>query len=160
MTRLVVALTFVAAFVSSPAFAQTSLRSPNGKLCDSGAATYQAAVAKGDADAMFCMGVLHSNVGTDVARDDVQATQWFIKAADAGQPSGMFLTGVAFWSGRGISQDMVEAYKWLDLSAKLGNKSAITARDGLARVLSPQKIGEAQLRAADWEKAFQKRKKS
>jgi len=159
MTRLVVALTLSAASISSVALAQTPPR-PSKKLCGSNAATYLTAAEKGDADAMFCMGVKHSNSGTDVARDDVQATQWFMKAADAGQPSGMFLTGVAFWSGRGISQDMVEAYKWLDLSVKLGNKSAVTARDGLTRALSPQKIGEAQQRAADWEKGFQKRKKS
>ena len=159
MNRLVVALALFAASISSVALAQTPAPSSK-KLCGSDVATYLAAAQKGDGDAMFCMGVKHSNSGTEVTRDDVQATRWFMKAADAGHPGGMFFTGVAFWSGRGISQDTVEAYKWLDLSAKLGSQSAITARDGLTRVLSPQNIGEAQQRAADWENGFQKRKKS
>ena len=159
MNRLVVALTLVAAFVSSTAFAQASLRSPNGRLCDNGVATYQGAAAKGDADAMFCMGVLHSNVGTGVARDDVQASRWFIRAADAGQSGGMYLAGIAFWSGRGVKEDKIEAYKWLDLSAKSGVQGAINSREGLTRVLSAQQIAEAKRRETEWEKDFQKRKK-
>lgn len=159
MNRLVLTLALAAASVPS-AVAQTP-QSPKPKgWCGYDAATYLTPAQKGDADAMVCMAVKHSNVGTGVRQDDAEATRWFVKAADAGHPSGMFFAGVAFWSGRGIARDMVEGYKWLDLSAKLGHTSAVTAREGLTRVLTPQQIDEAKKREADWEKDFQKRKKS
>jgi len=121
-----------------------------------------AASKKGDADAMVCMGIKYYNVGTDVQPSDAEAAVWLRKAADSGHASGMFWTGIAYWSGRGIEQDMVEAYKWLDLSTKFREKNqpATTALEGITRVLSPGQIAEAKRREADWEREFQKRKKS
>ena len=164
MHRLTAALTLAALTMSTAAMAQTPSKFSTKKWCDSDVAELLAAAEKGDPDAMLCMGVKHSNKGTQVPKDDVEATRWFIRAADAGQPTGMFMAGVAFWSGRGIAQDMVEAYKWLDLSVRFNNEKnrhpALTAREGLTRVLSRQQITEAKKREADWEKEFQKRKKS
>ena len=123
----------------------------------------------GDSEAMLWLGVRYSNgpqatTPKGYQKDPVQAAIWYQKAADAGQASGMFFTGTAFWGGRGVAQDFVEAYKWLDLSAKHGNATerdrAVSARDGLARVMTPQQITEAKDREASWEKDFQQKKRS
>jgi hypothetical protein len=108
------------------------------------------------------MGIKYANVGTEVPHDNVQAAQWFLRAADAGQAFGMYMSGMARWSGRGVEQDMVEAYKWLDLSIKFTPEKSppvLTALEGLTRVLSAHQIADAKKREADWERAFHKRKK-
>ena len=164
MNRLTVALILLALTLSTGVMAQTSAKFSSKRWCDSDVSELLAAAEKGDSDAMLCMGVKHSNKGTEVPKDDVEATRWFIKAADAGQPTGMFMTGVAFWSGRGIAQDMVEAYKWLDLSVKFNTEKnrhpALTAREGITRVLTSKQVAEAKKRGAEWEKEFQIRKKA
>ena len=158
--NLIVALISAAVCITSAA--AQSAPQPGQRWCDTDAKVLLADARKGDGGAMLCMGVKYSN-GSQVPRDDAQATSWFRRAADAGQPSGMFFVGVAFWSGRGVPQDMVEAYKWLDLSAKYGNDSerdrSTGARDSLARVLSSGQISDAKMRAAEWEREFRKRKK-
>ena len=159
MSRLVVALTLGGLAVPPIASAQASSMFLPVKCREIDAPTVLAFAEKGDAHAMFCMAIKHRN-GQQV--DDVQATRWFLKGAEAGHPPSMFHAGVAVWSGRGIAQDMVEGYKWLELSVKLGSgkdHGALTAREGLARVLSPEQITEARKRAADWEKVFQQRRK-
>lgn len=159
MNRLVVALTAITVSVGTIDFAQTASAA---NVCENDVPLLMAASTKGDADAMVCIGIKYSNYGSQVPRDDVKATQWFIKAADAGQAMGMFMAGVALWSGRGIEKDMVEAHKWLDLSTRFSdrNQPAQTALDGLTRVLSPQQVAEAKKRVADWERNFAKRKES
>ena len=161
MNRLV-AITLIAVGISSATFAQSKPTSARNS-CSSDVFAVLAAAKKGDADAMACMGIKYYNVGTGVRPSDTEAFVWMHKAADAGQAGGMFFTGIAFWSGRGIEQDMVEAYKWLELSIKFSpekNQPAATALEGITRVLSPQQIAEAKKREADWERDFQKRKKS
>ena len=162
MNRVVVALTLVAVGLWSGALAQQTTH-PSQKYRDTDVPTLLAAAKAGDADAMVWLGIRYSNSGTQVPRDEVQATQWYLKAANAGQAFGMFMSGLAFWSGRGVKRDVVEAYKWLDLSTKFTtekNQPALTALEGLTRVLSPEQISEAKKREAGWEKDFQKRKKS
>jgi S1-C subfamily serine protease len=53
------------------------------------------------------------------------------------------------WDGRGTPQDYVEAYKWLNLAAASGQlPSAGENRNGLAKLMTPIQIAEAQRRAA------------
>ena len=161
MNRLVVALILGALSFPPVALAQAPATFSIIKCRDTDVRTVLAFAENGDADAMLCMALKYAN-GKHVPHDDAQATRWYIKGAEAGQPRSMFFAGVAFWAGRGVTQDMVEGYKWLDLSIKLsGGKDhgALTAQEGLTRVLSAQQITEAKKRASDWEKAFQARKK-
>jgi TPR repeat protein len=76
----------------------------------------------------------------------------------------MFHLGVMHWSGRGVRQDFVEAFKWLDLaSVHASGASAAenaSARDSLARVMSAERIAEARKRAHDWQTAHDLRKKT
>jgi hypothetical protein len=164
VNRFVVALALGALVVPAVALAQSPDKFSPVKCRETDATTVLAFAEKGDPEAMFCMAIKYRN---RQQVDDVQATRWFLNGAEAGHPGSMFHAGVAVWSGRGIAQDKVEGYKWLDLSVKLSSidkrpyavHGPLTAQDGLTRVLSPQQIAEAKKRAADWEKAFQTRKK-
>jgi hypothetical protein len=74
----------------------------------------------------------------------------------------MFMLGVCYWAGRGVPEDLVEAYKWIDLAALYATDrdqdTANNSRVALARVMSPAMIEDAKKRARDWQAAFEKRK--
>lgn len=163
MRRFLVAVAFIGIGLSLTVSAQTQSKLSQ-KYRNADAPTLFAAAKAGDSQAMLWLGVKYSNYKQVVPKDDVQATAWFRKAADAGEPGGMYWTGVAFWSGRGVAKDMVEAYKWIDLSARYGDVAlrdqANGVLDGLNRAMTAQMISDAKTREAVWVRDFEKRKKS
>jgi TPR repeat protein len=123
---------------------------------------YRKAAELGNGRAMLQLGFLHEN-GGELPKSDEQAVAWFRRAVDSGNESAMFHLGVMYWAGRGAPQDLVEAYKWLDLASTYASGASVaqnaSARDSLARVLSPQQIDEARKRARDWQAAHELPKK-
>ena len=120
------------------------------------------ALREGDADLMLRLGYMHANVDGPVPYDEAQAAQWFRKAGDLGQTRAMYSLAMCYWSGRGVAQNYVEAYKWLELVAarSVGPEKewASTARVGIARVMSPAMVEEARKRARAWHPVSEKRK--
>ena len=95
-------------------------------------------------------------------QDSGKATVLFRQAADLGSGEAMFSLGVSYWAGRGVSEDLIEAYKWLDLAATYASNrekdTAVQARNALARVLTPSQIEDAKKRAQAWQIGFENRK--
>ena len=58
--------------------------------------------------------------------------------------------------GRGVVQDYVLAHMWNNIAAAKGNDSAKEKRDGVAKLMSPSQIAEAQKLARDCEKKYYK----
>jgi len=58
--------------------------------------------------------------------------------------------GIMYMDGTGISQDNVEAHKWLNLSAAQGDTDARIFRDWLAKKMTLDQIPEAQKLAREW----------
>ena len=77
--------------------------------------------------------------------------QWFRKAADQGDASAQFNLGVMYANGSGTAGDLIEAYKWLTLAAAAAKgdeqQRYATARDTLARSMTPEQLSQARLRA-------------
>src|SRR4051794_7945623 len=76
---------------------------------------YKAAIAlwrpladKGDADAMFNVGILYDN-GKGVPHDAAEAARWFRKAAEQGQSKAQFNLAVDYATGEGVAKDEAEA---------------------------------------------------
>jgi Sel1 repeat/TIR domain len=85
---------------------------------------YEKAAAKGDASAMFNLGVLYHN-GQGVAQDYVKAREWYEKAAAKGEASAMFNLGVLYDNGFGVAQDYAKARAWYEKAAAKGQASAM-----------------------------------
>jgi hypothetical protein len=117
----------------------------------------------GSTAGMVQLGMLHENVGSGVPHDESQAAAWYRKAADLGDTSAMYRLGILYWAGRGVSQDCVEAYKWLNLAAAHENgearKRSADARDSVAKKMPPHLIADALQRQQAWQAAFETRKK-
>ena len=54
--------------------------------------------------------------GRGVPRDDAEAIEWFLKAADQGFAPAQINLGVLYERGQGVPEDFVQGYKWLSLS--------------------------------------------
>ena len=52
--------------------------------------------------------------------------------------------------GQGVSQDLVQAYKWYSLAATNGDKPAAELRDATAQQMTPAQIAEGQKLALEW----------
>ena len=86
----------------------------------------------------------HYHKGIGVAQDDLQAVQWWHKAAEQGLAESQQGLGWAYANGRGVDEDPVEAYRWYDRAARNGDE---TAREGLletARRLSPEQLRQLE----------------
>ena len=78
---------------------------------------------KGDADAMFYLGVFYE-YGTDVLMDETEAAKWFLKAAEKGHSKSQHSLGLQYVEGHGVPKDEAEAVKWYQKAAAQGQVGA------------------------------------
>lgn len=85
----------------------------------------------GNADAEELIGVMYA-LGLGVARDDVRAFDWYLRASLKGHPGAQSGLGWYYELGRGLpAPDLVRAYLWYALSAIGGD---VDAPDSLAEI--------------------------
>jgi hypothetical protein len=80
---------------------------------------------QGDALAQYNLGVLYRK-GRGMPQDDVQARQWFEKAAAQGQAKAQFNLGTLYFNGEGVKKDYQQALRWFRLAADQGEALAQT----------------------------------
>lgn len=71
-------------------------------------------------------------------------------AALDGAPDALYELGLNYCNGRGVPIDLIEAHKWLSLSAARGNAAARSLRAELSEEMTRADIGLAQRRAREW----------
>ncbi len=81
--------------------------------------------------------------GKGVGKDPTEAVKWFRKSAMQGGEDGQLFLGLAYRQGQGIEKDYVQAYKWLDLVAARGNSKAVSAREEVSRLMTPEQLAQA-----------------
>ncbi len=59
-----------------------------------------------------------------VEQDYKKALEWYEKAADLGNTSGMNQIGYLYYYGSGVEQSNEKALEWFDKAAALGNEKA------------------------------------
>lgn len=77
---------------------------------------YQA--QKGNAVAMYKIGIFYYFGLRGVRRDHVKALSWFSKAVDKGEPRSMELLGEIYARGAGVQRNYTKALEWLTLASK------------------------------------------
>uniref|UniRef100_A0A7N0TKJ5 ERAD-associated E3 ubiquitin-protein ligase component HRD3A n=1 Tax=Kalanchoe fedtschenkoi TaxID=63787 RepID=A0A7N0TKJ5_KALFE len=78
---------------------------------------YQA--LKGNADAMYRVGVFHCFGLRGLQRDHQKALSWFSKAAEKGDSRAMELLGEFYARGVGVERNYTKSYEWLTQASKL-----------------------------------------
>ncbi len=61
-----------------------------------------------------------------------------------------FRIGLMYGAGRGVAQDLVQAYAWLDIAARQGLQEAAVQRDLIARQTTRHQFYAAQRLKKDW----------
>ena len=105
--------------------------------------------AQGDAVAQEVLGVMYAE-GQGVQKDEAQAVKLFRQAAEQGNDLGQYNLGAAYVNGLGLPKDYVLGQMWFILAALQGLEAATSARDKLARYITPDQIAEAQRLAREW----------
>jgi TPR repeat protein len=107
------------------------------------------AAAMGSADAQRSM-AFRCRDGLGVPKSLPGMARWFLRAAEQGDVQSQYMLGTALYVGKGVPQDFLHAHMWLNLAAASGNSQAASLRDGVAKEMSAEQIGEAQALAAGW----------
>src|SRR5271167_1858003 len=71
---------------------------------------------KGDAEAQFDLAKGYEGGRFGLTQDYVQAQHWYREAANQGEPFAEASLGLFYGAGKGVKQDYVLAYAWLDRS--------------------------------------------
>ncbi len=144
---LVLALSF-----SSPALAELETARD---LMDEGSFTeamqqLQPAARSGNAEAEELIGVMYA-MGLGVARDDIRAFEWYLRASMKGHPGAQSGVGWYYEVGRGMpAPDLVRAYMWYVLSAIGGDPDAAISQNEVVKKMSSKQIEEAHLLIDDY----------
>ncbi|KAF9106137.1 hypothetical protein BGX29_010387 [Mortierella sp. GBA35] len=77
----------------------------------------------GDKDAQVALGDMYRD-GEVVQKDYQAAMDWYLKAADQGDPVGLRKVGVLYYHGQGVPQDYSAAMEWYLKAADQGNADA------------------------------------
>jgi len=77
--------------------------------------------------------------------------EWTVAAAKRGQIAAQRDLGMKYVAGRGVPQDFVRAYGWLNLAAAAGDGPARSERDELLRRMTRDQVAEAQRLSSEWQ---------
>ncbi len=103
---------------------------------------YGRAAEQGHVKAMHNLAVLNS--GREQSADYAMAVHWFTAAAERGLADSQYNLGVLYESGLGLPRDLKQAYHWLSLAARNGDKEAARRRDQIR-----MKLEEGEVVTAD-----------
>lgn len=109
---------------------------------------------KGDAEAQFDLGKNYEAGRIGLPKDFIQAEHWYREAAEQGEPFAQASLGILYGFGKGVKQDLVQAYMWYELATERttgGDRGTIAEmRDDLAAKMTTQQLAEAKKLAREW----------
>ncbi|MCD9149784.1 SEL1-like repeat protein [Pseudophaeobacter flagellatus] len=79
-----------------------------------------------------------------LAEDPAAAAPWLLQAAQRGATQAQHQLGRLYIQGEGVSQDYVQAHKWLNIAAAGGSSAALEMRATVADLMTPEQVAEAQ----------------
>jgi hypothetical protein len=115
----------------------------------------ETAAKSGHADARYTLGIMHQK-GQGALQNFEQALHWFEAAAAQNHANAQYNAALMYKNGMGVAVDLVKAYMWANVAAVQGNLDAMTVRDNLLNLMSPQQIAEGQRASREWKPVDQK----
>jgi localization factor PodJL len=110
---------------------------------------YQRAAEQGNVKAMHNLAVLSASM-PPASPDYPAAARWFKTAADHGLPESQYNLAVLYEGGLGVERNLIEAYKWLAISARSGDTETARRRDYIKSVIGANAVAAADAKIASW----------
>ncbi len=107
---------------------------------------YARAADQGLAAAEYNMGVFYEMGRGGEPRDLRQATVWYLKAAEKGYPDAQFNLGAIY----ARNQQPADAYFWLSIVARAGDRQAEVMRQDVGSHLPPAQTAEIMRKVDNW----------
>jgi TPR repeat protein len=107
---------------------------------------WEKAALQGDLEAQFNLANACLK-GQGFAKDEARAWELMRAAAQAGLPPAQARLGMAYATGEGMVQDLIESAKWFILASDQGDKAALSNRKRAQTLLSAAQFAEASRRA-------------
>jgi TPR repeat protein len=108
---------------------------------------------KGDAEAQFDLAKGYEGGRFGLPQDFVQAQHWYQAAANQGDPFAEASLGIFYGAGKGVKQDYVLAYDWLDRSVSHltgpERDTVVEIRDSIGRRMTPAQLQRARRMASE-----------
>ncbi|WP_054003588.1 tetratricopeptide repeat protein [Shimia sp. SK013] len=108
------------------------------------------AARSGNAEAEELIGVMYA-LGLGVARDDVRAFEWYLRASLKGHAGAQSGIGWYYEVGRGMpAPDLIRAYMWYTLSAIGGDPDAAISLEEVVKKMTQAQIDKAHILVDDY----------
>ena len=124
---------------------------------------YSKAAEQGVAAAQFNLGAMYSDGKRfnkrGVTEDNRKAVRWYLEAAEQGHTEAQFWLGSMYQGRKDLTEDYVQAHKWLNISSTLGLLISKKAKLEVEEKMTAQQIAEARKEATEWLEAYEKRRK-
>jgi hypothetical protein len=85
-----------------------------------------------------------------VKLNEKEAFRWFAKAAEQGNVSAQFRLGSFYWGGRGVPQNLNEAYFWIVLARAGGDNNSKALATVLASHMTRAQAIAIEQQAGAW----------
>ena len=86
---------------------------------DAAVSNWRPLAADGDTEAQFYLGTMYEE-GRGVDRDEIEAYEWYLRAASRGHVDAQTNLGIMYFSGTGVVQSYDKAYEWFSSAARAG----------------------------------------
>jgi hypothetical protein len=85
-----------------------------------------------------------------IVKNEVEASRWFLRAADHGSLPAQAKLGALYWGGRGVPKNVNEAYFWTVLARARGDKDSKDLAHILANEMTHSQTTEIEQKANLW----------
>ncbi|MBE3045354.1 SEL1-like repeat protein [Candidatus Bathyarchaeota archaeon] len=101
------------------------------------------AAEQGQASAQRRIGLLFL-FGEGREKDYKEGARWIQRSAEQGDEVGQYWLGYCYMNAKGLLEDYVQAYSWLILGSANGEADAVSLRNELRRLMTPEQIAQGQ----------------
>ena len=128
---------------------------------------------QGDEKLQFKLGWSYNYGSIGLVQDHKESCKWYEKAAEQGNTAAQFRLGVMYSLGEGVTQDLIKAHMWYNISVHSGEADIPSKRRIAAQQIFPIEIEDkfsekmtsakrliAQQMAHEWVENFEKKKKT
>ncbi|MEH6626456.1 MAG: hypothetical protein V7739_08425 [Motiliproteus sp.] len=84
-----------------------------------------------------------------ISEEDM-AISYYLPLAESGEPYAQLTLGEIYYEGRGVKQNLVEAFAWLAVAIRQGAVEAQPLFDHVKKKLSPQQLKKAEALAGEY----------